>query len=51
MDFSSESPRTSIVTRAALSAKLTAACPAEFAPPITTTCWSRHDCASVSAAP
>ena len=42
---------TSIETRLAYPLKYTAACPAEFAPPITTTCWSAQERASVSAAP
>ena len=43
--------RTSIVTFAANALKYTAAWPAEFAPPMMTTCWSAHERASVSAAP
>ena len=51
IERSSDGPRTSTVTRLAQPAKWTAAWPAEFAPPMTTTCWSAHDRASVSAAP
>ena len=47
----SDGPRTSSCTLRARPAKYTAACPAEFAPPMITTSWSAHERASVSAAP
>ena len=41
-----ESPRTSITTRSAYCAKFKAACPAEFAPPITYTISPLYEMAS-----
>jgi len=46
-----DSPRISIVTRAAVTAKCSAAWPAELAPPMIATLASRYSSASPGAAP
>ena len=51
IDFRSESPRTTICTRAPALARCITAWPAELPAPITTTSWPPHEIASERPAP